>query len=390
VLGENMSTRNRYQEGSLEKLRRAKGPDVWIYRWRELQPDGARVQRKRVIGDIQRLKTLADAKREVENFRAEINTPQAISGVTVRELWGHFQAHELRDPDVDRSPTTIDLYLNNMRAHIIPRWGDCSLEDVKPVQVEQWLRSLPCAPATKNKFRNQMSALFSHAIRHELWDKENPLKTVRQGSKRITTPDILTLSETRALLARIDSSAIRNAVLVAAVTGLRRSEIRGLKWSDVDTGKLWLRLVRGIVGTKETKLKTEGSRRGVPIPQDLADALIQWREESLYQADEDWVFASPGTKGKSPLWFDVALRRILKPAAKTAGINKIIGWHTFRRSLATLLATKGENVKVVQELLRHAHSCTTLELYQQADTDAKRAAQGHTSELFVMPATAAS
>jgi integrase len=385
------STRNRYQEGSFEKVIRAKGPDVWIYRWREAQPNGTRVQRKKVVGDVQHLKTRADAKREVENFRAEINGQQkSIGKLTVNELWGHFQAHELRNPNVDRSPTTIDLYLNNMRAHIIPRWGDCFLDKVKPIQVEQWLRSLTFAPATKSKLRNQMSALFTHAIRHELWDKANPIKAVRQGSNRVKIPDILQLSEVQALLSRIDNPALHTAILVAAVTGLRRSEVRGLKWSDVDTTKLWLRLERGIVGKKLTRLKTEGSRRGVPIPQDLADVLRQWREESAYRAEDDWVFASLGTNGKNPIWFDVALQRVIKPAAKAAGITKTIGWHTFRRSLATLLAAKGEHVKVVQELLRHAHSSTTLELYQQADADAKRAAQGHTSELFSIPLRAAS
>jgi hypothetical protein len=63
-----MSTRY-YQEGSLERVSRAKGSDVWVYRWR----DGSRVQRKKVLEDTLRLKTKAEAKREVQNFRAQIN-----------------------------------------------------------------------------------------------------------------------------------------------------------------------------------------------------------------------------------------------------------------------------------------------------------------------------
>lgn len=58
---------------------------------------------------------------------------------------------------------------------------------------------------------------------------------------------------------------------------------------------------------------------------------------------------------------------------------------TFRRSLASILATKVEHVKVVQELLRHANASITMELYQQADADAKRTAQGHVGSLFVVP-----
>jgi integrase len=96
-----MSTRY-YQEGSLERVSRAKGPDVWIYRWR----DSSRVQRKKVLGNVERLKTKAEAKREVENFRSQINAElQKIGRMILGEAWGHFQEHELR---VNRSPTTVD------------------------------------------------------------------------------------------------------------------------------------------------------------------------------------------------------------------------------------------------------------------------------------------
>ena len=87
---------------------------------------------------------------------------------------------------------------------------------------------------------------------------------------------------------------------------------------------------------------------------------------------------------------DMVLYDYVKPAAVQAGITKRIGWHTFRRSLAGLLAAKGENVKVVQELLRHSNPQITMELYEQADADQKRAAQEHVAPLFLVPKTKAS
>jgi len=63
---------------------------------------------------------------------------------------------------------------------------------------------------------------------------------------------------------------------------------------------------------------------------------------------------------------------------------KRIGWHTFRRSLATVLTSKKETVKVVQERMRHADPRITLELYAQGEESAKRAAQDHISGLFVV------
>lgn len=377
---------HRYQEGSIARVTRAKGPDVWVYRWRELQDDGSRVQRKKTIGDVKRFPRESDVKREVENLRAEINAKEERFGkMTIRELWGDFQAKELRSPHADRSPTTIECYLENFKRYIIPKWGDHCLDQVKAVGVEKWLSSLPYAPATKAKFRNQLSCLYSHAIRHEHWRGINPISSVRQGSKRVSIPDILTLEEMQAILSRLTDPMHRIALLVAAVTGLRRSEIRGLKWVDIDFERLWLRLERGIVKGMQTRLKTEGSRKGVPIPLDLADALRDWRDKSPYPADDHWIFASSSKGGKAPVWLSEMLQNYIQPAAKAARIDKKIGWHTFRRSLASILATKGENVKVVQELLRHSNASITMELYQQAGADEKRAAQGHVGGLFVVP-----
>jgi integrase len=183
-----------------------------------------------------------------------------------------------------------------------------------------------------------------------LWDRLNPIATVRQSSKRQTVPDILTLEEMTTLLSKLTQPIHRISVLIAAVTGLRRSEIRGLKWQDVDFEKRWLKLERGVVRNDLTRLKTEGSRKGVPLSDELCAVLAVWRKECKYPADGDWVIASPTAEGKIPLWLDTTLRDHIKPAAVGAGITKKIGWHTFRRSLASILAAKGEHVKVVQEL----------------------------------------
>jgi len=64
-----------------------------------------------------------------------------------------------------------------------------------------------------------------------------------------------------------------------------------------------------------------------------------------------------------------------QPIARKLGIQKRIGWHTFRRTYSSILKDNGEDVKVVQELLRHASTKVTLDVYAQALTPAKRAAQ---------------
>ena len=87
-----------------------------------------------------------------------------------------------------------------------------------------------------------------------------------------------------------------------------------------------------------------------------------------------WVFASPDMDGKQPYWPETPLKCYVHPAAKRVGITKSLGWHSFRRTFATLLKGGGEDVKTVQELMRHASSRLTLDVYAQALTPAKRAA----------------
>src|SRR5579875_77852 len=200
-----MATRkSSYQEGCLERVKRAKGPDVWVYRWRELQPDGTRLQKKQVAGTVSDYPTKSAAKKAVENLRAEVNAREERAGrMTLDDLWGHFLLHELHSVRANRSPTTIDMYTDNYRLYIGPAMGSTFLDEIKPIKVEAWLDSLtksdrpkgrvrrpgyqekslvrrlsdrePLAPATKAKLRNQLHTVFEHAIRHELWAAANPI-----------------------------------------------------------------------------------------------------------------------------------------------------------------------------------------------------------------------
>jgi integrase len=94
-----------------------------------------------------------------------------------------------------------------------------------------------------------------------------------------------------------------------------------------------------------------------------------------YKAASDWVFASPYTKGRKPYWGQSLMRNQIRKVAQGVRIAKTIGWHTFRHTCATLLRASGADIKVVQELLRHASCRVTLGTYTQAVTEQKRAAQ---------------
>jgi len=288
--------------------------------------------------------------------------------VTVQQLVKHYKDNELPSKAYS-SQRTVET---SLRVWVLPPWGEYRLSDVRTVEVESWLHSLSLANATKAKIRNVMHCIFAHACRHELLQK-NPISLVRQSAKRKRTPDVLDAEELKKLLAALQNPA-RALVFLTAATGLRVSEALGLKWSDVDFGAGVINLGRAVVHQHVGEMKTEASEKPVPMDGALATALRDWSTQAPYRRPEDWVFASPKMKGKQPYWPETPLKCFVLPAAKRLGIARQIGWHSFRRTFATLLKGSGEDVKTTQELMRHANSRLTLDVYAQALTPAKCAA----------------
>jgi hypothetical protein len=156
---------------------------------------------------------------------------------------------------------------------------------------------------------------------------------------------------------------------------LRQSEIFGLKWEDIDFTQGNMSVTRSIVYGVVGSCKTESSQKPLPIHPLLADALLEWRKHARYTAADDWVFASTRYRGRRPYWGQAILRKYIRPVALRVGVQKRFGWHTFRHTYSTLLRSVGTEFKVMQELLRHSTLRSTLDVYTQAVTPAKHAAQ---------------
>jgi integrase len=142
-------------------------------------------------------------------------------------------------------------------------------------------------------------------------------------------------------------------VMLAGSTGLRRSEMFALRWSDVDFQKMEVAVTKSCVRGRFGKVKTAASGKPVPLHHSVYALLLDWRRESPYRKDEDFLFPSVRLNGDKPLTPDMVLKRVIRPALIRAGISKVIGWHSFRHSLATNLRTMGVDVK--GSSLRYQH-----------------------------------
>jgi integrase len=222
------------QNGSVIRAERQRGPDVWEFRWREPGADGKRKHRRLILGSVDQLADEAAARQAISALRVELNPGGPwlkTRSTTVSGLVSHYREREL-DPDtVWKTHSTKVTYEGYLNKWILPRWEAYPLVRVNTGEVELWLRSLPLARSSCSKIRNLMSVVFNHGIRHEICDRK-PIQLVRQSAKRKAVPVILSASEVQRLIAILGIRE-RTLVLSAFGTGLRMSELFGLKWHDI-------------------------------------------------------------------------------------------------------------------------------------------------------------
>jgi integrase len=371
------------QNGSVIETKRRSGQSVWEFRWRD-RSTGQPIYRRIVVGTTQKIATEDEARGLVEGIVFEINSddPRLRGRVlTMSQLIEQYRRRELSVDNTWKSYATKMGYENYLKRWIDPRWGTYPLSKIKPIEVESWLRQLPLARGSCAKIRNIMSVLFNHACRYELYS-ENPIHLVRQSAKRRKVPHILNVEEIKQLLNNV-ASLPRLLIFLDVTTGLRQSELFGLRWSDLDFDNGEINVVRSVVHGVISRCKTESSSKPVPMTPILAEMLKEWRKVTRFPSLDDWVFASQRAKGRRPIWGQSIMRKQIHPAVEKLGIEKRIGWHTFRHSYSTLLRHLGTDIKVQQDLLRHSSARLTLDTYTQAVTPAKREAQNAVVHLLL-------
>ncbi|HKT90360.1 MAG TPA: site-specific integrase [Candidatus Sulfotelmatobacter sp.] len=366
-----MPRRNRYQFGNLELQKRIKGPAVWIFRYRDReQPD---VTRPAVtLGTIADYPSQTAARRAAEGLRLKINHGLPLrEAVTFQGLIDRYTREEIEQGEL--AHTTKETDLNRINKHISPRWGTCLLKEVKPYPVQDWLRKLAVAPKTKSHLRGLMYRLFEKAMLWELIPYErNPMGLVelKGVSKRLKPPRLLTEDEFVALVSQL-VQPYKSMVLVAGCTGLRISEVLGLRWQAVDFERLVMVVTEGYARSQSTKLKSECSQDELPLDPDVATILLEW-QRLCPKTDGNWVFPSPRTN--HPYDSGSLRAKVLQPAAQRAKIEGTIGWHSLRHSYRAWLDETGVPLGVQQKLMRHANISTTMNVYGGAFMDAKRKA----------------
>lgn len=344
---------------------------TWFFRWYE-----GKTRKAERIGTTKQHRKKAEAMRATEGMRLRINNPAASPTVTIEQVAQRYMLERM-----PRRHSTSRGYRRQLGI-IQHCWGTRTLP-LKAYEVEQWLKTLnststgkPFAPKTRAHIKNMLHILHDCAM---VWEYipvgRNPMSLIRiEGAgKRQTDPVILTMEEFRKLLTEITEEPYRTMVLLTGCLGLRISEVLGLRWQDFDWLRNEVRIERGVVEGRTDDVKTQSSRKKLPLDIVVVASLKSWKLKMQFPADSDYVFASPVMLGRKPLQGYSAQHDKLKPAAIRAGLNPI-GWHSLRHSYRTWLDETGAPVSVQKELMRHSTIAMTMDGYGRGVASANRAA----------------
>ncbi len=318
----------------------------------------------------------ADAEAIVRRLDLERDDPPAKSGGPITlgsfltETWLPRKRLTVRATTAYRYAWLVDRY-------VVPAIGDIALRRLRLDHLEAFYGQLATtggkhggglAPKTVLEVHMIVRAALDLAVRRELVGRnvaaDEHLRLPRAGNAVART---WTGSELARFLDTARSHRLYPALHLAAHTGMRRGEIAGLKWCDLDTStqRVAIRRTLQCVGGQpvEFGVKTRTSRRSVELDHGTVDLLRRWRRrlirDGLPHGADDWMFANTAGRYLNPQSLSQLFDRIV---ART-NVPRV-RFHDLRHTHASLLIAAGEDVKVVSERLGHAHPAFTIHTYQ--------------------------
>ena len=257
-----------------------------MLRYRVTNSDGRRVENVMQIGLVREFRRMrTHGVRRIGSGSPSESTIVPYPGASVliflRSIYlrADFGADAVRPKSVNTTSHVEQI----VRAYLIPRFGNEIAEDIKPLDIQRWLKSLhdsnSLAWTTISKMRGVLRRIYKIGILHEHVTK-NPVLCVETRSKTDYKPIVITPLQTLAILKALPSPLHFALVLTCAATALRASEMLALRWSDVMWNEGRIRVSKRWANGKDGETKTEASDGFVPLHPILAAHLRSWREQS--------------------------------------------------------------------------------------------------------------
>ena len=312
-----------------------------------------------------------DAEQKLEEIMSEINTGRYFE--PKESTFEDFTKRWIEDyAMMSVKPSTLRNYRDAVRCHFNPAFGKMQLARIHETDIRRFIAKTRQTrkPKTVNNFLVMLKTMFKHAKR---WGyiRENPAWDIEHVQDVHQEMDFLTPDEVRGLLKHADEPC-RTIIQLAAMTGMRRGEIFGLQWGDIDWNNNTIRVRRNLFWQVKRELpegykgpmwcflspKTKRSIRTIVMSPELKKTLEIYRMTAPV-AKDDLVFCNSEGNPVDPSHF---IQREFEPALRRAGIRKV-RFHDLRHTYATLLIAQNENIKFIQSQLGHASITTTIDRY---------------------------
>lgn len=315
------------------------------------------------------MSSLTDAKRQAEVYKqqqmiAAVTGLQATPQTITFAEWSRKWLRTYKEPFVSPS-TYANTYVNAVENHLIPYFGAAKLADIRPADIQGFFAGkTSCSASLLKKLRITLSAIFDTAIDNDLIYK-NPCKYVQTHSDA-TPKERRTLTDQQIDEIKAEASGTFDAIVFLLETGLRRGELLGLMWSDIDMEHATLHVQRSVSpenGRPAIRPPKWNSYRTIPLMPDTLALIQRQPKRSLY------VFPAPRGDGfEEPNHFS---RRVYHFFLSFPEEYRCTA-HELRHSYASQLMRRGVDIYTISKLLGHHDIKITASVYVHPDIESFR------------------
>lgn len=347
--------------------------------------------------DDPRFEGLTEKKRDKAaeaiafEFEQQVNSLAVLPNITFKcfaERWFVDYA------DIQHATTTRER-CEDFKERTYEALGNMRMDKIKTIHIQSLINSLTKPGVNKvdpdkglsrktiKHYLSFVSSIFDYAIRIEMLTK-NPCTNVKLPPEIHSEKKIYTPEQAEEFVDLLYSEAPLKYQLfstIAIICGLRRSEIVGLRYCDIDTDSHTLRVERAANYSRKKKemyignTKTESSARVLKLPQIVVDLFIKYREQEISQkkfmgirhTEDDYLFCDTTY---TKIMYNGLPYNYLKKMCKKHNMD-FYGIHSMRHFVATAMISKGADIKTVSEILGHSSANTTLGIYVHAFNEVK-------------------
>ena len=387
-----MATRRANGEGSIQYNNERQR---WEARFSKKDPASGVTYRRKFSGKTQR-EAVSKGKSWIQEIEDGM-LPNAHK-MTVTE-WIDIWLEDYIRPNV-RIKSYLK-YKSSLRCNIKPHIGNLPLKNITTLAVQRLFTQLQQIGGVKKTGLSPISIRITRRYLCMAFDKARKIGLLTRNVIRDTDPPkqvrgtIYPLNEAEILRLLSAAKELNEmsyiSILITVSTGIRLGELFGLKWDcvDLEQGAIYIKqtVATSVKGSPFQEPKTNKSRRKIPIPQDVAEAIAKYKRwQSGYILHrgcnyERLNLVIANSRGRPMSSRDFGYK-LYKPALKKAGLSHSIRFHDLRHTHATLLLSKGIHPKIVQERLGHSTVVMTLDTYSHVLPDMQESAVTALENLF--------